>query len=335
MTRPPLPSLLRCSVARGVVLGLALLGGGPARADAPRRITVVAPTDAAPRHERLALVAQVRTEVGRLDAFQLLSPDRTAQEVRSAAAVGLDCKVDDEGCLGRLAVTLPVDLLVVPQLRRAKGHDDELRLDLFDSETGGRLHRVALPLPKAGPARLARIRELVELLLVPERRVGVLVVHAEGADTVLLDDGRSAPGPVARFEGVPAGTHHVTARRGEEVAAGDVDVVATTEVSLSLPLTPRPTPGGEPESEPAGLPMRLLVSGAVLAGTGAVVGLTSAAMGTYVLADLYVLNAATQSADYATRQVLLAGSFAAFGVGGIGALAVAAGVAWMSVSLVP
>jgi hypothetical protein len=180
--------------------------------------------------------AALRRALATTDGLAALDADRTIDELRGATELGLDCQPDDDSCYGKLAAALRVDVLVVP----TRAQTGELVLHAYDATTGGRLNVVRQQLPPEGPARLSRALTMVELLLVPERQIGRVLVRTAAGARVTLDAGASAEGPMARFDAVVAGPHEVVVELGETRLTHALEVVAGEQSVVDVPIDASP-----------------------------------------------------------------------------------------------
>lgn len=265
-----------------------------------------------------AVGAQLRRSLETVEGFALQGHDRTLSEVDGARALGLICKPGDDACYGKLAVALRVDLLVVPALE-----DGELELVAYDAATGGRLNVVRDALPPEGPARLTRLRALLELLLVPERALGRVVVRTATGARVELDGERTAQGPLARFDAVRAGPHVLTVSLGERREQRSVDVVAGEDLTLDVELAAAPAPA--PALDP------LLLAGAGVGAAGALLALGGGAGALWATVTLEDPALPLRGEE---RTTTLRIGQAALAVAGLGVVAAVAGGALVGGSLI-
>lgn len=265
-----------------VVLGPLLL---PAGASATQTALLPIGGDLAPE-QRNDLEGLLRAELSRTQGVELISSEKTREEVSAAEQLGLSCTEEDAACLAQLASLLQVDQVVLVQASQA-AYGVQLRMDVIDGKGGVRINRVEVEIPLTGPARLQRMREGVLLLLEPERLLGSIRVAAPDGAEILLDGQVMGTAPLAApLTGVRAGTHLLKARLPDgregalplEVPAG-AEAFAELTVAFPAPDDTGPAPDEKialdddaPLDEGGlGWGMPLVVAG----GVGAVLGLAA------------------------------------------------------------
>lgn len=155
----------------------------------------------------------LRAEVSRVGIYAVVDVDTTRKELTTARQLGLRCDAKDLICAAKVGAMLRADLVLVPSGTPAPD-GVELQLTVVDVANATRLNSTRQVVALEGPVRLTQLREAVELLLVPERRLGSLRVTVAQAGALVMVDGAAVgtsplPGDVGELAPGP----HVVALR--------------------------------------------------------------------------------------------------------------------------
>jgi hypothetical protein len=231
----------------------------------------------------------IRDEILRLGVFRVLDRDATLAELQGARRMGLDCRMDDVGCLTRLGLVGELDVLLVPAATR-QGRLLRVSLRLIDVRLQREVARVVRVMePRALDASAAR---MIDDLLDMDPALGSVALDISEAGAVVFVDGEEAgtaplEGPLTDLE---PGPHELEVKKpGFRSMRATIDVQPRSVRRYVVRLAregERPAPvvlvsAKDPEA-PA-LPTRpldapdqgTLVAGAATASLGAVVAVAA------------------------------------------------------------
>jgi hypothetical protein len=257
-----LRAIVPCLVFVGVVVA-----SGSARADVPpvallpvaaERVGLEAMPQMARTDDLLRRAVAARTDV------RLLSKAQTAENLASVREMGISCAVDDVRCLGKVAVLVDVERLLVPILR-IDGASTDVRVLVVD-RTG---RSAAAHVSTTAPPTEAELRTLVaDALAAPLNDLSAEPAAATPAPATMATAPTTAEGPRALFLGGVVTT-----------SVGVVVCVAGTAGAFAVDgLLAKPEDYGVRSSKL--LLGQALVGAAVVGGVGAIVG------GALLLADV-------------------------------------------------